>query len=260
MLLLTLMMMQRDRYNSVTRLPILIPCETSEQSGVATFLLEFGTEQPVRAVTDADLGPKSKKRQEALNTMWDYERENFTAVLALLCALQTKDKLAIASARAKATRAMQLRRERDRRLGMTSEDNVEFGRGIVSLFGLKPGQEKEAIERWSGYRRGPKAETDHKWLLSQLMSEALDSVRLVLWWSGTQFRPALYCPKARAALYTFLLMKIAAGQGWAVCPKCGQFFVQKRPDQNYCSVAHREAHRVARWRAGKPSKSKKGKG
>ena len=91
------------------------------------------------------------------------------------------------------------------------------------------------------------------------MSQALDSARFVLWWSGKQFRPALYCPELKAAVYTFLLMSIVAGRGWGVCPHCGEFFVQKRPDQNYCTIAHREAHRVARWRAAKVSQlNKKG--
>jgi hypothetical protein len=134
---------------------------------------------------------------------------------------------------------------------------VEFGRILISLFGLAPGQEKQAIARWNGYCLGPRAEADHKWLLSQLVSNALDSVKLVLWLSGKRFQPALYCPDAKAAVYTFLLMKLAAGRGWGVCPYCGQFFIQKRADQSYCAIAHREAHRVSRWRADQAAKAKK---
>ena len=200
---------------------------------MATFQLELHTPQPVRVVTSDDFRLTSKKHQEARSTMPDHEREQFMAVLALCKTLQTEDKLAIARARAHATRALSLKREGDRKLGImpAPENDLAFGRTLVPLFGLNPGQEKEAIARWSGYRRGPKAEADEKWLFSQLMSEALDSVRLVLWWSNKRFRPAFYCPNVRAALHAFLLMKVVAGQGWGVCLKCGEFFVQKRPDQ-----------------------------
>jgi hypothetical protein len=259
MVMLTLMIMKRGRTNTVTRIPILIPCDTHEQIRVATFLTEFNMPRPVRPVTDADFSSTSRQREEVENTMSDYEKEQFMAVLALLSALGTKDRLAVARARAKATQALALKREADKKLGiMPAQDNdFDFGHALSPLFGLKPGQEKEAIERWSGYRRGPRAETNEKWLLSQVMSEALDSVRIVLWWSGTRFRPALYCPETKAALYMHFLMKIVPGQGWAVCPKCGWVFEQRRPDQNYCSIAHREAHRVARWRAAKLAKTRK---
>jgi hypothetical protein len=256
--MLTLLAMTRGQYDTVTELPVLIPCAPDEQDGLATFLMEFRAPKPVRAVTSDDFKPTSKKHQEARSAMRDYEREQFMAVLALCKTLQTEDKLAIASARQHATRALSLKREGDQKLGVmpAQENDLAFGQMLIPLFGLSAGQEKEAIARWSGYRLGPKAEADEKWLFSQLMSEGLDTVRLVLWWSDKRFRPALYCPDAKAALHAFLLMKVAAGHGWGVCLKCGEFFVQKRPDQNYCSIAHREAHRVARWRAAKLAKAR----
>jgi hypothetical protein len=246
-------MMQRGSNKAVT---VLIPCEPREQQGLATFLQEFAEAQPVRVVTDADFKAGSKKRTEALSAMWDYEKEQFRAVLALLKALQSKDDLAIANAREHVRRAGEIRRAGDKKRGAVPARDSAFEQCLIPLFGLKPGHENEAIERWQGYRYGPRAERDERWLLSQLMSEALASVRLVLWWSGSQFRPALYCSETKAALYAFLLMKVSAGQGWGVCPKCGEFFVQERSDQNYCSIAHREAHRVARWRATKLTKEK----
>jgi len=251
-------LVQRAHINTVTDLAVLVPCDLKDKDGLATFLPELAGTQPVRVVTLDDLKSNQRRFKQALNTMWDYEREQFEAVLALLSALQRKDKLAISRARGFVTQALALKREGDRKLGISpaQDDDLDFGRILIHVFGLKPGQEKEAIQRWSGYRHGPRAEANHRWLLSQLMSEALDSVRLVLWWSGKQLRPALYCPQAKAALYTMLLMKIAAGRGWGVCPYCGQFFVQKRSDQNYCTIAHREAHRVARWRAARVSQSK----
>jgi hypothetical protein len=256
------MLMQRRYINTVTEFPVLVPCAPKDQDGLATFLTELSNTQPVRVVTEADFSSNSRRLKLALSAMWDYEREQFKAIIALLSALQSDDKLAIARARGFVAQALALKREGDKKLGLipAREDDVDFGRILIAAFGLQPGQEKEAIQRWSGYRRGPMAESDDKWLLSQLMSEALEPVRLVLWWTGDRFGPALYCPEPKAALYTFILMKIAVGRGWGVCPYCGQFFVQKRSDQNYCTVAHREAHRVARWREGRASQSKKRRG
>lgn len=243
--------MKRGRNNTVT---VLIPCESREQQGLATFLQEFGSPQPVRAVTDADFKRGSKKHEEALRAMWDYEKEQFRAVLALLTALQSGDAVAINHAREHVRRAHKIRREGDEKLGVLPARDSAFEEYLIRLFGLNPGQEREALERWHGYRLGPRAGRDVRWLLSQLMSWALESVRLVLWWSGSRFQPAIYCSETKAALYTFLLMKF--GHGWGVCPKCGDIFEQKRPDQTYCSIAHREAHRVARWRATKQQQSK----
>src|SRR5436309_1490899 len=254
--------MKRGSNKAVTQISILIPCGKHERHGVATFLFEGKEPKSVRAVTDADFRLRAKGHDQALKSMWDYEREQFMAVLMLLRALQSKDTLAIAHARERVTKAQILKRDADktRGLAMAQEHDLDFGRVLIPLFGLERGQEKEALERWNGYRIGPEAEADDRWLLSQLMSQALESVKLVLWCSGSQFKPALYCSELKAALYTFLLMKLAMGQGWGVCPKCGTFFVQKRSDQNYCSIAHREAHRVARWRARKKTGKKKKRG
>jgi hypothetical protein len=261
MLLLTLLIVQRPRNNTVTEgIPVLVPCGPEEQEGLATFLPELATPQPVRVVTDAEF--KSKRGlYKALSTMEDYEREQFRAVGSLLSALQADDQQAVVRARqyvaqayAHVAQANALKKQSDSRVEFVpaQEDNLEFGRTLIRLYGLQPGQEKKATQRWNGYCLGPKAGADDGWLLSQLMSEGLASVRLVLWWSGKGVRPAIYCPDLRTAVYTFLLTK-----KWGVCPQCGDFFIQNRPDQNYCTIAHREAHRVARWRAAKASQSKK---
>jgi hypothetical protein len=253
--------MQRVRSNTVTHdLPILVPCNREEQDGVATFAFELSPHpESIRVVTAADFQRNGRGLKEAIGTMWDDEREQFRAVLRLMTGIQRRDELEMAEARRHVAQILALRNAGDKKLGITPvrEDDLEFGRNLIKVFGLGPGQEKEAIQRWCGYRLGPYAEADDKWLLSQLVSGSLSSVRLVLWWSGSQFRPALYCPEAKSAVYTFLLMKIVAGRGWGVCPYCGDFFIQSRADQSYCTVAHREAHRVKRWRAAKVSRAKK---
>jgi hypothetical protein len=258
MLLLTLFLMQRFRINTVTAIPILIPCRPEEQDGLATFLRELAQPQPVRVVTKAEF-QSERGLKKVLSSMDDTERDHFLAVSALVHALQTKDKLAIARARGLVEQGYAKKREADRKLGITParENDLEFGRTLIRAFGLQLGQEKEAIERWNGYRHGPRAEEDYRWLLSQLFGEALESTRLVLWWSGSQLRPAVYCPDLKAGLYVFFLMTVASGRGWGVCPYCSKFFLQQRSDQNYCTIAHREAHRVARWRAAKVARLKK---
>ncbi len=238
--------MQRANNNTVTEVPVLIPCARNEQQGLATFLGELGFEnQPVRPLTDGDLDKKSTNHP--LRTLWDTERKFFAALVNLLDGVQDKDQLAITRGRERLVEAIALR------------DGVDVGpdtlRAASNMRGLKPGEaEKIALDLST---LGPRSSADEKWLLSTYFSEALDSVRLVLWWSGYEFRPALYCPDLKSALYTFVLMRVVAGRGWGVCPFCGLFFVQTRSDQNYCSVAHREAHRVARWRAAQVVKSKK---
>lgn len=94
--------------------------------------------------------------------------------------------------------------------------------------------------------------------LDQVISERMKSAHLVVWNFRGKPVLAVYCPDNVTALYTKLLMNRVSGRGLAVCPKCGLPFVQKRPNQDYCSLQHREAHRVARWRASKTDK-KEGK-
>lgn len=259
MLPLTLLLMQRSSSKAVTGdILILTPCDPKDQDGLATFGIELAVPQPVRVVEGTEITELGLRN--ALKQMRDYEREEFRAVGALLSAFQSKDELALARARDHVARAHALKREGDRKLGIipAKEEDLEFGRLLIGVFGLAPGQEKEAIERYNDYRHGPRAEASDEYLLSELMSRALDSVRLVLWHSGEQLRPAIYCPEIKHAVYVFLLMRIGRGHGWGVCPHCGGFFFKrKRSDQNYCTIAHREAHRVARWRAAK--KSRKGK-
>jgi hypothetical protein len=236
--------MQRGRNNTVTAIPILIPCDCGEGKGVATFLPELRNAQHVRRFSQADL-TKADRR------MLKYERELFLASIRLMQALQQKDALAAGHARASLSRAVALKRQYDERVGITENDK-DLSRIFVRYYGLKAGQEREAIDRWAGYAGGQGSSDDERWLLSRQVSQELASVSLVFWWSGTHFQPALYCRDLKTAPYVLFLM-----QRIAVCPFCGVPFTPRRPDQTYCSVAHREAHRVARWRAANLAKSQK---
>lgn len=84
-------------------------------------------------------------------------------------------------------------------------------------------------------------------------SEIIRKVRLAVW----RGRPALYVEDLALAPYIRYFVRIKGETGLEKCPKCGDWFVQKQPNSIYCSVAHREAHRVIRWRAGKSEAKKK---
>jgi len=89
------------------------------------------------------------------------------------------------------------------------------------------------------------------------LSRHLEGVKLVLRYRDREMIPALVCPTVSAAFLLRTLMSAAgANVGIRLCPNCGNVFLQKRPDQNYCSVRCREAHRVARFRARKKSRPK----
>jgi hypothetical protein len=236
MLLLTLFPMQRPRNNTVTDIPVLVPCNGRDHEGLATWLGDVReTWTHVRVLSQADLDPSSKK--SPLRVVPKSDREIFLAIVALLKGLEKKDGIAITSARERIV------------IGLARRQNVgldsDWVQRVARELGLKPGRQAKALELIT---LGPGQAVNIRWLFSGVVSDELDPVRLVLWWSGSKFRPALYCPDLKCALFTFVLMRIVAGRGWGVCLHCGAFFVQKRSDQTYCTIAHREAHRVARWR------------
>jgi hypothetical protein len=80
-------------------------------------------------------------------------------------------------------------------------------------------------------------------------------VQLILWHSGTRLIPALYCHDLETAAYATALF----GRAWRVCPysACWKWFVPRRATQEFCCPAHREAHRVARWRERHKVRSKR---
>jgi hypothetical protein len=87
-------------------------------------------------------------------------------------------------------------------------------------------------------------------------SDADAGVQLVLWRVGTRLMPALYCATVEIAAYATALF----GRRWKVCPYSAcekRWFTPTRPKQDYCCPAHREAHRVARWRKRQKAKSKR---
>ncbi len=254
MIVLTPIDMQRDRNNSVTpkkkTLPVLIASSPEAQEGVATFQQELGV-QPVRTFRDKDLSYANLKEH-----LSESETQHFLAVIALKEALKKRtDTIALENALGQLRKAYELR-QAEPQFGDAYTN--EAAQGFARLIGLSP---QEALKHLQFLRPGPRASKDPGWLLSYELSTALSEVQFVLWWTDETFRPALWCPNMKTAFYARALIDVIGGKGIRICPHCGQLFPQDRPDQNYCSVAHREAHRVARWRLQQKRKStgKKGK-
>lgn len=235
-------------------MPVLIPCSAHEREGFATFSVELAAAQPVRALSDADT-------RAALRRMQHYELEHLNATLAAIQAIHTKDSIALKKAAKRFDTAAQMKKgEHDRQSPSLMPERwvtSDWGRWVTMVFGLKSGQELDALLRYGGYKSGPHAQREIKWRLSLEMSKAVEDVRFVLWWTGERFLPALYCADLKTGLYVKGLLSLIGGKCFRVCPYCDQPFFQTRPDQNYCSIPHREAHRVARWRARQKAMSEK---
>jgi hypothetical protein len=247
MLVLTVIIMQRYRINTVTNeagLPILIP-SSSASDGVATFLPEDQEPQSVRAFRDSDL--KHVKKYLVGDTWLRFE-----AVMKLKGSLESPgDPIAQEAAlRALAEANRNTRSGPQNPLCSSTPPDVPDHLVMDVAEDRLSGKKLIAMmEQYAGLRPGKTARQDAKWLLSYTVSMEFKEARLVLWWSDQKFRPALWCPDMKTAYYSRILLGVVGGKGFGVCPKCGVLFVRNRPDQTYCMVKHREAHRVARWRA-----------
>lgn len=228
--------MQRDSTKTVTHIPILVPCTAEEKQGEVISSLGF---TPVRVFTEKD--------KERTNPAGSQEFEHFAASVQLLTAISKKDHVAERNA---IRRLSELRTSRPKPAG---EYSPKFGELLAHHYGLEAGSGKEAIEIFEGRRHPPSIARHPGKILSLEVTEKFLQVRLVLWWTGKRITPALYCNDSKAAPHVYMLTR-----RWAICPHCGRWFEQDRPNQVYCVPAHREAHRMARYRQRQLSR-KKGK-
>lgn len=234
------LVMQRGKYDTVTDsikvVPVLVPGDAESNDGQQTFGVEFSDPRFVRILGNNDLRNARRHLTEA-------EAQHFHAVIAITQAFQKPDdfvaldKALIAYQKAQDLRISNGRKELD--------DLADLGPLLAPLMGLTA---DEAVEHFSGLGPGLRARKDVRCLLSFELSESLDGARLVLWWTETEFKPAIWCPDMKTGFYARALLSVVGGTGIRVCPHCGDFFLQERSDQFYCSIAHREAHRLARWR------------
>jgi hypothetical protein len=240
--------MQRGMYDTVTeefRLPVLVRARPEQQEGLSTFEHELLPPCPVRIFKNSEL-------KDARKHLTVGEVQHFTAVVELIQALKNpSDTIALKRAKDGFEEVYKAKRDEPSDLLELGE---EFANALAKFTGQSP---REAVETLEHKRPGPRATADPRWLLSYEVSEMLNSSsRLVLWWTGERFSPAIWCDDIKTAFYVRALLSAVGGVGLRICPHCGDVFFQERRDQNYCSIAHREAHRVARWRAAKAKRPK----
>lgn len=209
--------------------------------GEATFASEVMGPSHVRAITLDEVKATAKKLR-------GIEAARFDALLSLRDALESADQLARNRALDSLERVYRLRETEAPKMG-NSDPILQLGGIFASGTGLTA---EEAAKYMQGMRSGPKAAKDVHRLFSYEVSQAVGSLfqaEIVLWWMDGAFRPAIYCPDTMTALYihTFFLAPLG-GLGFRICPYDGEQFFQDRPNQEYCCPAHREAHRVARFR------------
>lgn len=241
--------MTRDRYKTVTEFALLVPASPSEAMGEATFSSEAFGPSHVRAFRLEEVKKEGKNLK-------GIEAERFGCLLSLRGALESHDQLLLDRGKERMDKLYRLL-QAEAPKNLNPDLYREMGDALASTVGLSP---EETAKYIFGLRSGPKAERDLRRMFSREVSEAvsqpLHNAQVVLWWFNGEFRPAIYCPDAKTALYvhTFLLAP-AGGLGFRICPYDGEQFFQDRPNQEYCCPAHREAHRVARYRDNKKRKA-----
>ena len=242
--------MSRRTYDPVT-IPVLIPCSPGEYGTRAGFLPRS---RKVRILSLDELNPRTSEGEKMWRSLNGAERERFIALAAFRRAAEARDRPAMEKACERLALGISPAPER----APISERVVTQWLRTTPLSKVQAAVRKSVAEG-NGVARlllalvkavRTEATQPHR-LISREMSRMLFGVRLVLWWDGKRFLPALYCHDLRSALYVRAMLGIAGGRAIAVCPKCGKPFLQDRSDQDYCSIVHREAHRVARWRAAK---------
>lgn len=239
--------MNRYHNKTVTGFALLLPASALEAVGEATFASEAFGPSHVRPVTLDELRATAKKLRGE-------DAARFGALLALRDALESGDQLALDRARERMERLYRFRQtEQPKTADQSGVD--QLGAVFAPRTGLPP---TETAKYMLGMRSGPKANENPIRLFSYEVSEAVGSLfaaQVVLWWVNGAFRPAIYCLDINTALYihTFFLAPVG-GLSFRICPYDGEQFFQDRPNQEYCCPAHREAHRVARFRDNKRRK------
>jgi hypothetical protein len=106
-------------------------------------------------------------------------------------------------------------------------------------------------EEWIQYWERPDFSDLHRKLCFELSNYIIvNGTRLVFWRRERgEIAPAIYCDSLKMAYYVHtLIVSRDSVIGWRFCPRCHDLFLQSRVDQQYCSNAHGDAHRMARTR------------
>lgn len=253
-------------YDTVTYVPVLIPAELlpgESPSGKQTFHIYFSpisrprrksetalppppgrvpeAEKPVLQLRATDLSPKSRVGKKVWKILGKMERSHLLESYALATEIR----------RGKPIRVLAIIYEA---LQMAIWGDLDDVVGPIEI-----PRSSGAWERWGKYFSKPRSRSRdfaaeladagaHETVVAALVSHAMRDARIVLWWSGAEFTPAIWCENLETAVYALALPMFAGGDLLGLCLRCKQIFVRKRLDQEYCSPRHREADRVARWR------------
>jgi hypothetical protein len=210
--------MTRNSVRTVT-LPILVAANiTKEMDGWGTFFPADRIESmAVRVVSEEDI----KSRLRTIFRPKDLPL--FVGAIELKQAYDAKDELSL-------QRASEKVRPWIKHFALPRELDWKSADGRVSF--------TSSGQKWNATR----------WNYSRLMADMFQSARLVIWFSEKEgrFLPALYCPDWKTAAFVMTFLGRIR-----VCPKCSTIFIPSADNVDYCTPAHREAHRVARsrWRA-----------
>lgn len=258
------------RTNTVTAIPalsVLVDASLDEQEGTVV-LNTFVLARPVRRMKASDIERDSFNRNfsDSQGQALIAEREELVSFVGLLSAYKQRTRPSNArqwknawnEARRKYELSLITYKKTQPALFRSDEERRDFGRGLIEKIApwwrvdLGTESPEEAVDIWEGYRLSREAKSNPRLLLRQILSRHLRQAHLVLWLSkdSSQLAPAIYCDSARDAFYIKALLTVDEARGWAVCrhSRCNQIFEQSRSDQEYCSAAHRDAHRVAAWR------------
>ncbi len=234
--------MQRGYNNPVTDIPVLIPVEWPTGDGTISIGRGGQTWRELFPAMGWEFGARHERISVRRFTEKDFEaaigelnefghsegngRQLLLARIGLAKALEKKDEIAVQN-------ALRMLWHEPRR--------QKSSKGWESLFGAV---------RASGEKSWSKKKPQH--FLAAEITEGLAASHLVVWWTGDRYLPAVFCEDRETALYVWVALTLAGGgKSLGICPQCSVPFVRERSDQIYCSVQHREAHRVARWRARK---------
>jgi hypothetical protein len=209
---------------------VLLPTGDAGDDSAASWENDFGLFHPIRRLRSNDL-------PAVLKSLSARDQKRFTGIVRLLGAVKSPDALLWAK---------------------LVESYTPLTRDIVSRYfpGLRPPIAQHDLEVIARFLKTRDQRDKAAAILSQLLTSELSKARIVMWRTRSGLVPAIYCPDAQSALFAYVLVL----QQVAICPHCDSVFVKSRPDQQYCKIAHREAHRVARWRVGQRKQGTRTKG
>lgn len=237
----------RDQNKTVTKkenFALLVQADSpAKAAGEATFLLGLGFRVFVRAATLDELKRTARKMPRP-------DGEQFSALLALRAALEARDEFAIARAKERVEHA-RLKDSEYRWAAAALKEGKrrmeELERLIDPLLDFVPELRQITSES---------EQTPSRLLSAEVSRIVALRAHTVLWAVNGILQPGIYCTDLKAALYihTFFIAP-TWGPGFRSCPYDGEQFFQKQTNQEYCCPAHRDAHRVARFRENQKRKA-----